>query len=237
MEKIDYYLKDKVKNEIMRQKLVNIYTSINSYIKKKKAKIEIADLGCGYGIISLPLLYWGYKVTCVDMNFVSLTRLKNLIKNDSNVRKRCQLINKSIEEYETNKKFDVIILTEVIEHIADPDTIISKVYSLLKPNGILILSLPNGFGSYELFFDWPLIVWRKIFHIKTIPGHYHVNFFTLGKIRSLLNTSGFRHIKFIKSCFFPIIPFSSSLLERIDNQIAAIIPAQLVNGWMFISRK
>lgn len=237
MGKIDYYLENKVKNEIMRQKLVNIYTSINRYIKKEKAKIEIADLGCADGIISLPLLYWGYKVTCVEMNSASLNRLKNLIKNDSNVKKRCILINKSIEGYETNKKFDVIILTEVIEHVANPDTIIGKIYSLLKPDGILILSLPNGFGSYELFFDWPLIVWRKIFHIKTILGHYHVNFFTLGKIRSLLNMSGFRHIKFIKSSFFPIIPFSSTFLERIDNQIAAIMPAQLVNGWMFISRR
>lgn len=237
MKKIDYYLKNKEKNEIMRQKLINIYTSINSYIKKKKSKIEIADLGCANGIVSLPLLYWGYKVTCVEMNSTSLNKLKNVIKNDSNIMERCTLINKSIEEYKTNKKFDVVILTEVIEHVANPDTIISKLYSLLKPDGILILSMPNGFGSYELFFDWPLIAWRKIFHIKTIPGHYHVNFFTLGKIRSLLNTSGFKQIKFIKSSFFPIIPFSSTFLERIDNKIAAIMPAQLVNGWMLISRK
>lgn len=221
----------------MRQKLVNIYTSINSYIKKKKSKIEIADLGCADGIISLPLLYWGYNVTCVEMNSTSLNTLRNEINNDSNIKERCTLINKSIEGYKTNKKFEVIILTEVIEHVANPGTIISKLYSLLKPDGILILSMPNGFGSYELFIDWPLIVWRKIFHIKTIPGHYHVNFFTLGKIKSLLNVSGFRHIKFIKSSFFPINPHPIIFLEKIDNQIAAIMPAQLVNGWMFISRK
>lgn len=51
-----------------------------------------------------------------------------------------------------SKKIDVIKCTEVLEYIDNPDKIIKEFYRILKPGGILILSVPFNFGiHYDLY--------------------------------------------------------------------------------------
>jgi 2-polyprenyl-3-methyl-5-hydroxy-6-metoxy-1,4-benzoquinol methylase len=40
--------------------------------------------------------------------------------------------------------FDAVLFTEVIEHVAHPDKFLAKVSSVLKPNGVAVMSTPNG---------------------------------------------------------------------------------------------
>ncbi len=44
---------------------------------------------------------------------------------------------------ELNEKFDYLILGDVLEHLYDPWEILEKLKSLLKPGGIVIISVPN----------------------------------------------------------------------------------------------
>lgn len=53
------------------------------------------------------------------------------------------MINKDFMEVEFNKQFDTVISFEVIEHVSSPDKFLQKVYKLLKPDGIAIISTPN----------------------------------------------------------------------------------------------
>ena len=55
-------------------------------------------------------------------------------------------INLMDDQYETSRKYDVITMLEVIEHIPVPPYIVlEKLATLLKPNGWLVLTTPNGF--------------------------------------------------------------------------------------------
>ena len=46
-------------------------------------------------------------------------------------------------EYETSKKYDVIVMGDVLEHVSEPVRALEKAYDMLAPDGILWLSTPN----------------------------------------------------------------------------------------------
>ena len=51
----------------------------------------------------------------------------------------------------TNKldKFDVIHMSEVLEHVPDPIDTLRITYTLLKPGGLLCLSVPNDYNPFQ----------------------------------------------------------------------------------------
>ena len=46
--------------------------------------------------------------------------------------------------------FGALICSEVLEHLDDPESVVSKAYSVLKLGGVLIATVPNGYGPWEL---------------------------------------------------------------------------------------
>jgi len=48
-----------------------------------------------------------------------------------------------IEDFETDQRFDLVLLLNVIEHVRDPVRVLEKVRSLLSPNGVALLKTPN----------------------------------------------------------------------------------------------
>lgn len=47
-----------------------------------------------------------------------------------------------VEFYTSNKKYDTILLSQVIEHVKNPEICLKSISELLKPNGILIMTSP-----------------------------------------------------------------------------------------------
>lgn len=53
------------------------------------------------------------------------------------------LATKEIADLPTDEKFDVITLFHVLEHLAHPQDVVDQIHSLLKPNGIFVVEIPN----------------------------------------------------------------------------------------------
>jgi 2-polyprenyl-3-methyl-5-hydroxy-6-metoxy-1,4-benzoquinol methylase len=49
----------------------------------------------------------------------------------------------TIETFNTDKRFDLILMLNLVEHVADPLSVLQKAESLLKPGGIIIIKTPN----------------------------------------------------------------------------------------------
>jgi SAM-dependent methyltransferase len=49
-----------------------------------------------------------------------------------------------IEEFDTNERFDSVVLSEVIEHVHKPAAVIAKALQLCKPGGLVLVTTPNG---------------------------------------------------------------------------------------------
>ena len=92
------------------------------------------------------------------------------------------LLKKKIEDVFLKEKFDVIVSFEVIEHIFNPKSFIKKIHSLLKKNGSVFLSCPNGKG-----FDVEILK-EKSQSVDT----EHVNLFNPKSIEILLKKNNFK---------------------------------------------
>ena len=48
-----------------------------------------------------------------------------------------------IEDFDTNRKFDLILMLNLIEHVRDPSTVLAKMRALLAPGGQILIKTPN----------------------------------------------------------------------------------------------
>jgi 2-polyprenyl-6-hydroxyphenyl methylase / 3-demethylubiquinone-9 3-methyltransferase len=127
-------------------RLQYIYGSFHQHSKTKLEDATVLDLGCGGLIASKALAKKVKKIYCID-EFISLEEQADVSENM--VCQECK-----IEDFECEEKFDLIVSLEVIEHM-DPFALIEKAASLLKKDGILIIStlnrtLKSAFGAIFL---------------------------------------------------------------------------------------
>lgn len=84
-----------------------------------------------------------------------------------------------------NAQFDVIILADILEHIADTDSVLQKIHSKLKQEGKLIISIPNV--RHESIVN-NLFQGNWQYQTEGILDRTHLRFFTLKSlVRTLIN--------------------------------------------------
>lgn len=86
------------------------------------------------------------------------------------------------------EKFDVIFMGDVLEHMVQPDDVLTRLRSLLKPGGRVVISLPN-IAHYTT--RWQLLTGRFDMKESGIMDRTHLHFFTLKTMREMIEKSGF----------------------------------------------
>ena len=109
---------------------------VKKYLKKNNANnLNVLDVGCGNPSF-LELLQQNSKVNCTGIDF-SDSGWKG--KNYPNI----DLKKVAIEDYITDKQFDVITLWHYLEHDYNPSQTIETLYNCLKHGGKLIIEVPD----------------------------------------------------------------------------------------------
>ena len=88
----------------------------------------------------------------------------------------------TLEEFETDEPFDLVLMSHVIEHVIDPIATAKKVHSLLAPGGVFYVETPNV-GSLDAR------LWRQDWGLIHYPRHLCL--FDRASLRLLLERSGF----------------------------------------------
>jgi SAM-dependent methyltransferase len=103
--------------------------------------LEVADLGCGEGYLTVETARWAKQVTAVDRSMGVLARAKALAarKKVSNITwKKGELEQLPIED----GTIDVALLSQALHHASEPAAALSEAARILKPGGrLLILDL------------------------------------------------------------------------------------------------
>jgi len=89
--------------------------------------------------------------------------------------------------------FDVITLTDVFEHIAEPGKILKKIHRILKADGILFIKVPNGLFNLFKFYIAGLTRIQKNFDL--FDSYEHVVHYSQKTLRRMLEKHGFKVIK------------------------------------------
>lgn len=112
------------------------YFPVEQYVKNKK-NLTILEVGCSYGYLTYALLQLGHDVTGIDLSHTSIDFAKKHFGD--------YFFQGKIESFATTqlKKFDLIVATELIEHLPDPNEFIEQCKKLLTPNGVILFTTPN----------------------------------------------------------------------------------------------
>ena len=119
----------------------NIISSFKLKSKKKPLdKIDILDIGCGGGLLSEPMTRLGANVTGIDASSKNIGIAKlHAKKNKLKINYLCS----SPEKLKIQKKFDVILNMEIVEHVEDINFFINSCSKLLKKNGLMFIATLN----------------------------------------------------------------------------------------------
>lgn len=104
--------------------------------------LKMLDVGCGGGILSEPLRRLGANVTGIDAtkSLIDIAQDHALSQNLDIVYHAISLEDFAIHHSDS---FDVIIASEILEHVDSLELFVSLLAQLLKPNGLLIVSTLN----------------------------------------------------------------------------------------------
>ena len=117
---------------------------INQFNKKNKNKplsgVNILDIGCGGGLLSEPMCRLGANITGVDASIKNIKTAKfHAKKNGLKINYMCS----SPEKLKINKKFDVILNMEIVEHVEDISFFLKSCSKLLNKNGLMFVATIN----------------------------------------------------------------------------------------------
>lgn len=160
-----YYLAQ----SISRLRYIQKYVSLDKNTK-------LLDVGAGPGLVidalnkeKLKLSYFAVEPDNVQRNALS---------------KKSQVLGvyKELNNIPKNEKFDLIILSHVLEHVTNPHSFLSDLTELLHPEGILFIEVPNEDYRYKNIYEPHLLFFDKSSLAQTISQHGQIlNISSVGK--------------------------------------------------------
>lgn len=203
-------------------------------LRKAKSELVVVDVGCGNG--SQVTRYLGCVATRVvglDLHEPCISYAEHKFGSD-----KVSFVVTKIEDLQ--ERFDVAVLSDVLEHVEDPEQLLGHVVERLADDGILLISVPNGKGPFEAeaafskskpfgalslsLLDLCVAVlnkfifkgaWTRVAAPEDLPYNQdspHVQFFSEADITTLIERSGFRITSTRQLCFVAG-PYSNYLLK------------------------
>jgi len=179
-----------------KQKFYDLFdynTKGNPFVLKKiSSGSKVLDVGCGAGNLGIGLKEKNCEVWGMDVSEKSVKKSKKKMGHVFLVDLE------KASKWPFLQKFDFVVLADILEHLRNPEDILKLSKNHLKPDGKIIVSIPNvAFVSVRL----NLLMGRFRYTDWGICDNTHVHFYTLESISELLRQSGFK-IEFVEG--FPL---------------------------------
>ncbi len=182
------------------------------FVRFVKPGDQVMDLGCGSGIFSNHLAERGCIVTAIDGS-ASMIALANQKKRSVNVDYRVQSL--PFGDLPDIPPQDIVIASSLLEYVNDMTLVLQQSWTILKPGGLLVASVPNRLSLYRR-------LERVLFALTGYPRYFahnrHVS--TESEFNRQLNGLGFQRVE--------IAYFSGS--DPVSSVAKWLLPKRYVNN-------
>jgi 2-polyprenyl-3-methyl-5-hydroxy-6-metoxy-1,4-benzoquinol methylase len=151
---------------------------------------RVLDVGCSPGHLSMALVKAGFEVQGLDLNQIWLA------KYAPGWPERLRITRTNLEQDPLpfpSESFDLVIFTEVLEHIAitDPCVILGEMRRVLRPGGRMLLSTPNvaNLGNVVALIHGENVFWPPEIFYGSVDRHNRE--YTPGELLRLIEKAGF----------------------------------------------
>lgn len=158
------------------------------WICKQVTGSDILDVGCSQGIVPVLLGREGKTVLGVDLDSVAVEQANAFLADQPDqVRDKVRF---ECADFMTmdlgGRGFDTIVMTEVLEHLVDPEKFVGKAHRLLRDGGCMVVTVPFGINDF--------IDHKSTFYL-TGPYEILSKFFSLRNVEFMGKWIGFQCIK------------------------------------------
>jgi 2-polyprenyl-3-methyl-5-hydroxy-6-metoxy-1,4-benzoquinol methylase len=203
------------------------------------------DVGCGTGAyLTNPLgeMFREVSIVGVDDDRASLDHAR-AAPHPKNV---------SFGEVARGEKFDLVIASEVLEHVDDPPSFLAGLVARVRPGGRLIVTVPNGYGPFEALALMEVLLnlsglQRLLRRLRgrptvaptanTLAVSPHVNFFSRRALYRLFAAAGLAVESWTPTSFLCGYGIDhlvrGSRLVAWNVRVADSLPAWCASDWMF----
>ncbi len=178
---------------------------------------RVLDIGCGTGGATAIINEGkGNDVVCIEPDTERAARAR---------ARRLVVHSVAFDEafIAATGRFDVIVLSDVLEHLPNPSAMLATIHAALVPRGLLLLSVPNvAHWSVRL----PLLFGNFEYAPSGIRDATHLRWFTSHSIRRLMLANGFEVCKFAETAGQHLPEYHRSpwcwLSYRVRHKIAKV---------------
>ncbi|WII72587.1 bifunctional 2-polyprenyl-6-hydroxyphenol methylase/3-demethylubiquinol 3-O-methyltransferase UbiG [Bdellovibrio sp. 22V] len=126
---------------------------------------EILDMGCGGGFLSNDLALAGHSVSGIDLSLPSLK-----VAEDRDQTHSVKYMQGDVYQVPfPRESFDVVMAMDLLEHVSDPQKVISEAQRVLRPGGLFFFNTFN-----KNFLSWLIVIKGVQWFVKNTPHDHHV---------------------------------------------------------------
>ncbi len=138
----------------LKTKIHNLYLrALNKLKNQNKRQAKVLDIGCDIGtdLFMLPKVSnISVEKTGTDISKGAIAQARFFAHKRKENNTKFRVVDANQGQPFDNNSFDVVISSELIEHVEDPVAWLNEVYRILKPGGHAIVSTPNE-KSFQKF--------------------------------------------------------------------------------------
>ncbi len=153
--------------------------------KKIESSWKVLEVGSRDGGVLYPFLTRGCHITGVDISEPMVLQAKERYKNHI-AEGKATFISKDIHDFESDVKYDLIILKDVIEHVYEHDRLVKKLKTLMTNQGIIYFGYPpwqNPFGGHQQVVENTIL--SKIPYYHLLPNFLYLGILKLANEKSV----------------------------------------------------
>lgn len=161
-----------IEKEIINLRVMQRATMARSFLGiASRMNGRMLDVGCGEGFALSYFHALGWQVSGIDFSSSGVEHMNPhclpFVKQGDVFIQLQNLIN-------TNNKYNIVWLSNVLEHVLDPVSLLSSLHNLVDPDGLLVVTVPNDGNFYH----------ESLYKSGDIPNRFwiaipdHISYFT-----------------------------------------------------------
>jgi ubiquinone/menaquinone biosynthesis C-methylase UbiE len=125
----------------------------------RKINIQVLEIGCAEGWMSKLISKKANILFSCDiaMSYLQRAKKRGINANFARIDAHCLPFPENL--------FDCVVITEVLEHLIAPYRALEEIHRILKPNAILIISVPNNLNFSNLLMS----LWNRLPQCPDLP--------------------------------------------------------------------
>lgn len=236
---LDTPFPDKYLDDISGDPLANYFTPIWDEVCAEVSFSTVLDIGCGNGLFTaglkkrFPCTLFG-----VDGSAYALEGAKQSGFDDVQLVK--DLSSQPLPF--AGDKFDIVVCKDVLEHLLDPEHLVSEMTRVVRVGGYLLVQVPNHFSLYgrlKFLFTNNIDTWH--YYVDSDRWNFpHIKFYTHENFVAMFCKYNCDLLKDFSRYFFSI-PKRRYLPKIFDKKVAQFFtrrwPSQFAQGFAILFRK